>query len=120
MIDDDDLDRALAALPLEEPPALLHDRIMAATVYAPPSLPIAGSGWELWIVATLVGVAVWLSWLVLSAPHLTERATDAITRLAGTGGLTSISTLLWLAVGASAAWWITQLSFPGRGRIEVR
>jgi hypothetical protein len=119
MIDDDALDRALAALPLEEPPALLHDRIMAATVYAPPSLPIAGSGWELWVVATLVAVAVWLSGLVLSAPHLTERAADAIMRLVGAGGLTSISTLLWLAIG-SAAWWITQLTFPGRARIEVR
>lgn len=119
MIDDDDaLDRALAALPLEEPPERLHARIMAATVYAPPSLPIAPSAWEIWVVATLLAVAVWLTWLVVSAPHLTERATDAITRLVQAGGLTSVSTLLWLTAGASV-WWVTQLSFPRR-RIEVR
>ena len=32
---DDDLDRALFALPLEEPPADLHGRILAATVLRP-------------------------------------------------------------------------------------
>jgi hypothetical protein len=118
MIDDDDLDRALAALPLEEPPERLHARIMAATAYAPPSPPVAAWGWEIWVVGTLLAVAAWLAGLVVTAPHLTERVTDTIARLVQAGGLTSVSTLLWLAIGASV-WWITQLSVP-RERIEVR
>jgi hypothetical protein len=116
--DDDALDRMLAALPLEEPPASLHARILAATVDAPTPLPI-GMGWDVWVIGTLAAIAVWLSWTVVSSPHLTERATDAITRLVEAGGLTSLSTLLWLAIGGSAAWWITQLSVPKR-RVEVR
>jgi hypothetical protein len=114
MTDDDDaLDRMLAALPLEEPPANLHARILAATVDAPPVPPI-GAGWELWVIATLAGVAVWLSWLVISSPHLTERAAGTIARLVEAGGLTSGTTLLWLAIGGSAAWWTMQLSVPNR------
>ena len=34
--DYDDLDRALMALPLEEPPAGLRESILASTIYAPP------------------------------------------------------------------------------------
>ncbi|HTJ28002.1 MAG TPA: hypothetical protein VMA36_17735 [Candidatus Limnocylindria bacterium] len=116
--DDDALDRMLAALPLEEPPASLHARILAATVEAPPVLPVS-TGWELWVIATLAAVAVWLSWLVVSSPHATERATDEIIRVVQAGGLTSLSTLLWLAIGGSAAWWITQMSIPSR-RADAR
>jgi hypothetical protein len=119
MIDDDALDRALAALPLEEPPASLHARILAATVDAPAAVVPLGTGWELWLFATLAAVAVWLSWLVISSPRASQHAIDAIVRLAGEAGLTSVSTLLWLAIGASAAWWITQLSVPNR-RIAAR
>ena len=120
MIDDDDaLDRAIAALPEEEPPPYLHARIMAATVYAPRSLPVAEAGWELWVVGTAVALAVWLGWLVVSAPHLTDRVLSTAARLAEAGGLTSVTTLLWLAVGASAAW-ICLLGFPRRERVEVR
>ena len=50
---DDDLDRALFALPLEEPPADLHRRIMAATVLRPaPEF----RQWELW--ALVLGVVL--------------------------------------------------------------
>ena len=45
---DDELDRALFALPLEEPPADMHERIMAATVLrAGPAFRT----WELWLLA---------------------------------------------------------------------
>ena len=116
--DDDALDRALAALPLEEPPADLHARIMAATVYRPE--PVVG-GWEVWLVGTLIALAAWLAWLVASAPQAGERLTDAAVRVIENAGFTSDYTMLWVAVGASAAWWISQLSFPTRpSRIEVR
>ena len=101
MMDDDALDRALSALPLEEPPAGLHSRIMAATVFRPQTVTL---GWEVW--------------MVLSAPHASERVTDLIARLVDAGGLGSVNTLVWLAVGISAAWWLSQLTIPARRRIE--
>jgi hypothetical protein len=115
--DDDfaDLDRMLAALPLEEPPAGLHARILTATVYRP--APVVRQ-WELWLVGTFAAVAVWLAWIVATAPHAGERLVDATTRIVEAGGLTSVTTSLWLAVGVSAAWWISQLSFPSKRRIE--
>ena len=116
---DDDLDRAIAALPLAEPPAGFHARIMAATVYRPE--PAVG-GWEVWLVGTLVAVGVWLSWLVATTPRATETlAGAALYAVQTTAELSSTYTVLWLAVGASAAWWISQLSVPTtRRRIEAR
>jgi hypothetical protein len=117
--DDDALDRAIAALPLAEPPAGFHARVMAATVYRPE--PAVG-GWEVWLIGTLVAVAAWLSWLVATTPRATEQIGNAmIYAVQTTAGLTSTYSVLWLAVGASAAWWISQLSVPTtRNRIEAR
>ena len=116
--DDDALDRALAALPLEVPPPGLHARIMAATVYRPE--PVLG-GWEIWLIGTLVALAAWASWLVVTTPHAAEQLTLLATEALENTGLASSYTLLWLAVGASAAWWISQLTFPSsRGRNEAR
>ena len=115
---DDDLDRAIAALPLEEPPAALHARIMAATVHRP--APVVRS-WELWLVGTLIAIAVWLTWLLVSTPHATERLTGIVTRALETSGFTSEYTVLWLAVGVSAAWWLSSISFPSSpGRTEAK
>lgn len=118
MYDDDALDRALAALPLEEPPADLHARIMAATVDAP--APAALPGWELWLVAILSSLALWLAWLFVTTPHAVERLTFAIDRIVESGGLSSASTLLWVAVGVSAAWWVTQISIPQPQAQKIR
>ncbi len=115
----DDLDRALAALPLEEPPAALRARIMAATVYrAAPEV----HAWEVWLIGTLVACGAWLVWAVASAPRAGERLVDAVTQATASAGLTSDYTLLWLAVGVSTAWWISQLTFPSppRKRIDAR
>ncbi len=112
MYDDDALDRALAALPLEDPPADLHARIMAATVDAPASAAPFLPGWELWLVTILSTLAVWLAWLFVSTPHAVDRLTLAIDRIVESGGLTSASTILWVAIGVSAAWWVTQISVP--------
>ena len=120
MYDDDALDRALAALPLEEPPAGLHARIMAATVDAPAAAGAGLPGWELWLAALLAGLAVWLAWLFVTTPHVVDRLTFAIDRLVEAGGLSSASTVLWLAVGVSAAWWITQISVPQPQKIDPR
>jgi hypothetical protein len=117
---DDDLDRAIAALPLAEPPAGFHARVMAATVFRPEP---AVRNWELWLVITLVAVAAWLTWAVATTPRGVEQLSDAVTyAVQTTAGLTSTYTVLWLAVGMSAAWWISQLTVPAtrRNRIEAR
>ena len=115
---DDDLDRLFAALPLEEPPAHLYGRIMGATVYGPAVAPTTRS-WESWVIGALVAVAVWLSWLVLSVPHATQRLSTAVADAVQATGLSSPETLLWLAVGASAAWWISTITIPRERRIRV-
>jgi hypothetical protein len=117
--DFDDLDRALAALPLEEPPAALHARILATTVYrAAPTI----HAWEVWLIGTLVACGAWLVCAVASAPHASERLVDAVTRAMASGLPTPDYTVLWLAVGVSTAWWISLLTFPSRPRkrIEAR
>jgi hypothetical protein len=115
---DDDLDRAIAALPLAEPPAGFHARVMAATVYRPEP---AVRGWEVWVIGTVVAVAAWLSWLVATTPRAVEEMSNAAVYAVQSAGLTSTYTVLWLAVGVSAAWWISQLSVPStRSRIEAR
>ena len=118
--DDDfsDLDRMLAALPLEEQPAGLHARILTATVYRPQP---AVRTWELWVIGIFVALAVWLTWAVAGAPHAEERLINATGRLLEVGGLDSLTTVLWLAVGVSATWWVSQLTVPTKPRrIEVR
>ena len=115
--DDDDLDRALAALPLEEPPAGLHARIMAATAHRP--APLARS-WEVWLVGTLLALAVWLTWTLISAPHAVERAVTLATAVLDSTSAGSATTLVWLAIGVSSAWWLSQLSIPRTARRDVR
>jgi hypothetical protein len=117
--DDDfaDLDRMLAALPLEEPPAGLRARIMTATVFRPEP---AVRTWETWLVGTFVGLAAWLAWLLASAPNAGERFVDTTNRLIEAGGLNSVTTVMWVGVGISAAWWISQLTFPSARRIRIR
>jgi hypothetical protein len=117
--DDDfaDLDRMLAALPLEEPPAGLRSRILSATVYRPEP---AMRAWELWAIGTLIALTVWFVWLLATAPHAGARFVELTTTVVEDGGLTSLTTLLWFAVGISAAWWISQLSFPTARRVRSR
>jgi hypothetical protein len=110
---DDDLDRALAALPLEEPPASLHARIMAATAHRPEPLV---RGWEVWLIGTFLAVAAWLTWTLASTPHAVDRIVAAVTGGLETAAVNDYTVLLWLAVGASATWWISQLSVPASRR----
>jgi hypothetical protein len=116
--DDDDLDLALAALPLEEPPASFHARIMAATVFRPEP---AARPWEVWLLGTFVAVAAWLTWIVAATPHAGDRIVATLSDAVVNAGLSSEYTVLWLAIGASAAWWISSITFPSSpGRIEAK
>jgi hypothetical protein len=100
---DDDLDRALFALPLAEPPSDLRARILAATVLAQPP---AFRMWELWLLGTLLGLAAWLCVDALqTGPHAVAAVTP--------------STLFWFAVGLSSVWWISNLTLMPRPSVPV-
>jgi hypothetical protein len=113
---DDELDRALFALPLEEPPADLHDRIMAGTVLRP--VPTFRQ-WELWAlvlgVVVLAFVAVWTLTLPAAGSHLADTVVAGMRAL----GLFSRATYVWLAVGISSVWWISSLPFMAPPRTTV-
>jgi hypothetical protein len=115
---DDELERALVALPLEEPPAELRGRILGATIYRP---RLNVRAWEVWAVGTVVAVAVWLSAVVLTGvPNAGGRIIAGVANLvpAFERAATS-STALWLAVGIATAVWLSQLSLPQPQRRTV-
>jgi 1,4-dihydroxy-2-naphthoate octaprenyltransferase len=114
---DDELDRALFALPLEEPPADMHQRIMSATVLrAAPAF----RQWELVLLAVVLGlVCVATAWIVTSSPDTGARLGDSIVAFMRGFGLFSRSTYVWLAIGLSSVWWISSLPFMASPRPTV-
>jgi hypothetical protein len=114
---DDELDRALFALPLEEPPADLHQRIMAATVLrtAPAFRP-----WELWLLAgAVILIGCLAAWTLTSSPDAGTRLADAVVAVLRALGLFSRATYVWLAIGLSSVWWISSLPFMATPRPTV-
>jgi hypothetical protein len=111
---DDELERALFALPLEDPPPDLHARILAATINRP---QLTFRAWEVWAVGTLVAFMVWLAFLVAtSVPDFGGTIARAISygvdRLADS---VSPTALLWMALGVSLVIWLPALSVPTSG-----
>ena len=106
---DDELDRALLALPLAEPPGGLRARILAATVQQPPA---ALAPWEIWAIGTLLALGVWLAWRIV-AGNAPAQIAAAFALLRAGGGLDPL-TAMWLAVGGSAAYWISRLTLMPR------
>jgi hypothetical protein len=114
--DDESLERALEALDLEETPADLHARIMAATVYRPaPVFQV----WELWVVAFALAIATWLTLAILGNPLAGGSTTlDAIQAYVEQGpqllqALVTPHTALWLGAGGLVAVFFTQFGLPG-------
>jgi hypothetical protein len=108
---DDELERALFALPLEEPPVDLRARILAATVERP---RLAFRAWEIWLLGSGVAFMVWLMFMVgTSVPDIgatiSRAISDGIDRVAPA---ISVNALMWTALGMSFAVWISQLSLP--------
>jgi len=104
---DDELERALFGLPLEEPPADLRASILAATIYRAPA-PF--KAWEVWALGAIVALAVWLVWLIIAGGA--DRAFDTMALIGG-----EIATffsqplnLVWLTVGGATALWMSQLN----------
>jgi hypothetical protein len=104
---DEELERALFALPLEEPPVDLRASILAATVYRPPFLV---KPWEVWLLGGVVALLAWFLVLVArgTAGHAFLEFDSYVTE-----GLTLFAqpaTLFWIALGGGAAVWISQLN----------
>jgi hypothetical protein len=97
MMNDDELDRALFALPLAEPPAGLRASILALTVHAP--RPMMRT-WETVTVGIVLALVAWLALSVLTAGGPIETLV-AQTSSALTGVFTNRETLLWLALGGA-------------------
>jgi hypothetical protein len=114
---DDELERALLALPLEEPPTGVRERILAATIYRAPS-PVMFRTWELWLLGFAVVLVAALTFVLLaSVPDLGDRSHIAIMRGLHALGFFSIRTYAWFAVGAAAVWAISSLTLmPGPRR----
>jgi hypothetical protein len=114
---DDELDRALFALPLEEPPPELHRDVMAATVFRPEPVFRA---WEFSaLAAALVVTAALTAWLFSAAPDTGARLTAGIADAVRSAGLLKLSTYAWLAVGLSAAWFVSSPPFMATSRSPV-
>ncbi len=106
---DDELDRALAALPLEEPPADLRGRILTATIYRAPA---AFRTWELWLLAAVVVIVAWATYEIFaSSPLVGGTISDTLAGYLRSAGLFSIKTYLWLGIGVSVTWWFSSLPF---------
>jgi hypothetical protein len=106
---DDDLDRALFALPLEEPPGDLHQRILAATVLRP--APVFAV-WERWLLALAILLTAAVTvWMFGSTPGSLHRLGGEVVSGMRALGLFNRATYVWLAVGVSSVWWISSLNF---------
>jgi hypothetical protein len=104
---DDHLDRALFALPLEEPPEGLREAILASTVYRPaPPFTL----WEAWAVGVATAVMVWL--IVEISLGGAARFVQTFDYLGSVAlrGIDRPSTLLWVAIGICVSMWVSSVN----------
>lgn len=101
---DDALDRALFALPLEEPPSDLRAAILAGTAYR--SAPPFGV-WEVAALGALAAVVVWLIVSIAMGGGGLFLQTVSAFGAAIAGALSNVTVLAWVAAGAVTAFWLT-------------
>jgi len=99
----DALERALFALPLEEPPAGLRASILMATAYRPAP---AFSVWELALLGALGAIGIWLVVLLALGGSLFFQTLSTIGSVAARA-LSNAATLAWLAAGGATALWLS-------------
>ncbi len=109
----DELDRALLALPLEEPPVGLRASILAATIYQP-AFPF--KVWEVYLLGALLALIAWFTLLIVADGPEDFMRTLAMISQALRSALSSPGALLWMSLGGSAAIWI---SFLNLGPLRV-
>jgi hypothetical protein len=115
--DFDDLDRALFALPLAEPPPGLRASILRATIDAPVVEP-AIRNWEVAGIGILLALATWVGLLLIADPAFGAGVTANVLALGR--AFADPGTLRWLLAGAGIATWLTfvgaaPLRLPARG-----
>jgi hypothetical protein len=117
---DDELERALFAMDLEEPPADLRSSILSATIY---HVPVAATvpAWEPWLYGALCAALVWLLIAVLRggspATTMAEYGVQFVSLFSHP------ATLFWIAVGGAATLFISQMNLtalPGAARAPRR
>jgi hypothetical protein len=102
--DDAELERALFALPLEEPPLDLRASILTATVYRPaPPFTV----WEATLIGAIGAILLWLIALIAmgGAPLFVDTLSAIVTTVERP--LYHVATLAWLAAGIATAFWLT-------------
>lgn len=113
--DDDELDRAIRALPLEPLPDGLRASILAAVSVVPrPILTL----WETVGIGVILALATWLSLLFMNsrggAGSWLATATDVLGRF-----LLSPATLVWIAVGLGSAVCLSLATIPRRATAKL-
>ena len=115
--DDDALDAALFALPLEEPPADLRASILAATILRPAPL---FSFREVLALGTIAAVTVWLiGAIALGGAALFVQSLQAAQTAIGHVA-SNATTLAWIAAGAATAMWCSIFTgFQSRAKVKT-
>jgi hypothetical protein len=101
---DDALDRALFALPLEEPPESLRASILTATIYRP--VP-AFAPWEIAGIGAVAAIGIWFAVLIALGGgtlfvHTLSTIGETFTHV-----FSSVANLAWIAAGIATATWLT-------------
>jgi hypothetical protein len=109
MYEFDEIDRALFALPMEEPPADLRQSILNCTVNAPAAVRSSALAW--WEMLGIAAVAALAVWLAVGAVRGTALGSALTNGLIGFGHfLADPGVLAWLTVGATVSLWLTFIS----------
>ena len=108
-VSDEDLERALFALDLEEPPADLRGSILAATVYR---APVIFKQWELVLLGAGLAVIAWMAFAIVTGglPAIAGNIQDALQTVGKALGNTV--TLSWIAAGGAVAVWLSLWANP--------
>jgi hypothetical protein len=104
--DDEALERALNALPLEDAPVDLHSRIVAAIAQRPEP---AFRPWELWAVGIAFALCTWLIIAIIGAPSdafrvATQQVESAII------AIVTPPAVYWLVLGVVVAFVLPRLT----------
>lgn len=111
---DDDLDRALFALPLEPLPTGLRASIIAAVSAVPAPM---FSRWDVLGIGAILALATWLCLSVMAGSDTVVLA-FSLAGAAFAKFVSSPTTLLWMALGASITVWFSLVSFPSRKAVR--
>jgi hypothetical protein len=101
---DDALDRALFALPLEEPPDGLRASILTSTVYRPAP---AFAAWEIALIGALAAIGVWFAIMIAMGGGTLFVHTLGTIGESLTHAFSNVVNLAWIAAGIGTAAWLT-------------